>query len=85
MSSCGCCCYYVQRQLEKLLFTNNNEELRNSTDPRRDYPSYTASQPTVALKEYVVILSGSPSQESAGQVKKKKKLKIEKEVLQIVF
>lgn len=52
-SSCGCCS--IQRQLGKLRYTSSNEGLRNSTGARRDDPSYTASQPTVALKEYVDI------------------------------
>lgn len=41
----------------KLYFTSDNKELHNNTGARRDDPSYTATQPTVALKEYVGILS----------------------------
>lgn len=32
-------------------FSNNNTEPGNSTNPRSNDPTYTASQPTAALKE----------------------------------
>lgn len=40
----------IYRWLEKC-----HEELHNSTGARGDDPSYTASQPTVALMEYVDV------------------------------
>lgn len=45
--------------LRSLVSLNNNKELHNSTGAARDDPSYTASEPAVALRECVDIFSAS--------------------------